>query len=538
MSFRAAQDDMVFTLEHVVDYARLKEAFPEADLDTVTMMIDAAAKIAEGAFLPLRHKMDQNPARIQDGEVVLPEGVGEALQAVYEAGLAGLAAPAEYGGLEMPVALLSASNEALAGANLALQLNPLLTQGQIEALHAHGSEELKAEILPMLISGEWTGTMLLTEAQAGSDLGALKTKAVAANDGSYRLSGQKIFITWGEHPYAKNISHLTLARLEGAPEGAKGISLFFVPKFLPDGTRNDVGAISLEEKMGIHGSPTCVMELDGAKGWLVGEENQGLKAMFTMMNNARLGVAMQGVGMAEASYQAAAEYARERVQGAAAITGTIIDHADVRRMLTQMRAKVLVARALAYDCAIAIDLGKTDKKMKARAGVLTPLAKTYCTEIALENAQDCVQVFGGMGYVEETGVAQFYRDARILPIYEGTNGIQAMDLIGRKMADDGVAIFDLLDELENDIFEHDLRNATKALLAREHQLRAGDAADYLRCFAEVLGLNYLKKGAEHSMLWKGLALDFETRVLPATRARLLAITKAPRALYLLNADAF
>ncbi len=537
MSYQTATTDILFTLQNVVSYDRLSSQFPDADMDTVGMFLEAAGKIAEEICAPLRRVMDMQPARLDGEEVVFPQGVGHALGAINEAGLVGVCASPEYGGLGLPFAVMCATNEILGSANLALELCPLLSQGQIEALEAHGSPEQKSEILPKLISGEWTGTMLLTENTAGSDVGALKTKAQPEGDG-FLITGQKIFISWGEHPFSENISHLTLARLPGAPEGAKGISLFFVPKTLPGGERNAIKAISLEHKLGLHGSPTCVMELDNAKGWLVGEPNQGLAAMFTMMNNARLGVAIQGVSIAEAAYQDAAEFAKERVQGRAKLSGTIIDHADVRRLLLQMNARAKIARALSLDCAIAIDLGKSDAAMAARAGVLTPLAKSYGTDAGAKNAHDSLQVFGGMGYVEETGIAQYYRDVRVAQIYEGTNGIQALDLVGRKMADGGEAILALLDSIEGNILEHDLRMATEALLGRSIEERAGDAVDYQRAFAETLGVHYLAKGAEHDKIWRALSLDFETRVVPLIRARLLAIKNGPRALYMLDAKDF
>ncbi len=542
MSYTTPREDILFTLQNVVGYEKLTDEFPEADIDTVAMMIDAAGKLAEEICLPLRRKMDLEPVRLEGDEVTFPEGVGEALAAINEAGLAAVSAPQDYGGLGLPVAVMCATNEILGSANLALELCPLLTQGQIEALEAHGTDAQKSEILPKLASGEWSGTMLLTESMAGSDVGALKTKAEphegTGEGDSYLLSGQKIFISWGEHPFAQNICHLTLARLPDAPAGPKGISLFYVPKFLKDGTRNPIKCISLEHKLGIHGSPTCVMELNQAEGWLIGEPHQGLAAMFTMMNNARLGVGVQGVSIAEAAYQDAAQYAKERVQGRSSPSGTIIDHADVRRMLIEMNARAKIARALAMDCAIAIDLGKTDPAMKARAGVLTPLAKSYGTDVGAQNAHDCVQVYGGMGYIEETGVAQYYRDVRVTQIYEGTNGIQAMDLVGRKMADDGQAIYALIDSLEDDILKHDLHEATKSMLARSPDERAGDAVEYQQAFAQALGAHYLYRGSQSSPLWQALWVDYEARMIPKIRASLLALREAPRPLYMLDAEAF
>ena len=542
MSYRAPLQDIRFQLENIVGYDRLASQFPEADLDTAMMMLEQAGKIAEEQFLPLRIPMDLAPVKLNGDEVITPAGVGEALDVLAESGLTGIAASEEHGGLGFPLVTQIASNEFLAAANLALQLCPLLTQGQIEALEAHASDAIKAEVLPKLISGEWTGTMLLTEPSAGTDVGALKSKATPNNDESYSLSGQKIFITWGEHRHAENISHLALARLPDAPQGAKGISLFYVPKFLADGSRNNIKAIGLEHKLGIHGSPTCVMEMDGAKGFLVGEENNGLAAMFTMMNNARLNVGTQGVAIAEAAFQDAADFARERVQGRVkgGETGKIIDHADVRRMLLDMKTKARIGRALTLDCAIAIDLGKADPALAARAGVLTPLAKSYGTDIGCENAHECVQVYGGMGFIEETGVAQYSRDVRITPIYEGTNGVQAMDLIGRKMMDDGAAIFALIDDMTHAIDDAKaaLIAATKALLERDMNTRGADAVAYQRAFASVLGSHYLAKGAASSKEYAKLSADFNLRELPAQIARLTSIANAPRDVYAFGAVEF
>ncbi len=542
MSYQAPLQDIRFQLEHIVGYDRLETQFPDADIETAMMMLEQAGKIAQEQFLPLRRPMDLEPMKLVGDQVKSPEGVGAALNVLGESGLIGIAASEDHDGLGFPLVMQIASNEFLASANLALQLCPLLTQGQIEALEAHASEYIKAEILPKLISGEWTGTMLLTEPSAGTDVGALKSKATRNNDQSYSLYGQKIFITWGEHSHAENISHLALARLPDAAEGAKGISLFYVPKFLQDGARNKIKCIGLEHKLGLHGSPTCVMEMDGAKGFLVGEENNGLAAMFTMMNNARLNVGVQGVAIAEAAFQDAADFARERVQGRVkgGATGKIIDHADVRRMLLDMKTKARIGRAIALDCAIALDLGKSDPIMAARAGVLTPLAKSYGTDVGCENAHECVQVYGGMGFVEETGVAQYYRDARVTPIYEGTNGVQAMDLVGRKMQDKGAAIFALIEEMTHasEDAKTALRNATQSLLERDMNARGADAVAYQRGFASVLGSHYLAKGAISSDEYAKISADFNAREVPAQIARLQSIANAPRDVYALNAEQF
>jgi 3-(methylthio)propanoyl-CoA dehydrogenase len=345
--------------------------------------------------------------------------------------------------------------EDLGSANMGFSLVMMLTPGAVEALRHHGSEELQNHWLPKLITGEWTGTMNLTEPQAGSDVGALKTRAEPAGDGSYRISGQKIFITFGEHDLADNVIHLVLARLPDAPKGSRGISLFLVPKVLPDGGRNDVRCVSIEHKLGIHASPTCVMaygDQGGATGWLIGEENKGMAAMFTMMNNARLNVGLQGVSIAERAMQQAVSFAMERVQGVReGRPARIIEHPDVRRMLLRMKALTQAGRALAYYTAGQTDRATLDDQAAAaRADLLTPLVKAYGTDIGVEVTSLAVQVHGGMGYVEETGAAQHYRDARISPIYEGTNGIQAADLVGRKLADGGEQVRQLLDRIRAD----------------------------------------------------------------------------------------
>ena len=347
-----------------------------------------------------------------------------------------------FGGQGLPGTLAAVVMEDLGSANMGFSLCMMLTPGAVEALKHHGTADLQEAWLPKLITGEWTGTMNLTEPQAGSDVGALKTRAEPAGDGSYRITGQKIFITYGEHDLADNIVHLVLARLPDAPQGTRGISLFLVPKILPDGTRNDLRCVSIEHKLGIHASPTCVMaygDEGGATGWLIGEENKGMAAMFTMMNNARLNVGLQGVSIAERAMQQAVAYAMERVQGSReGRPARIIEFPDVRRMLLRMKALTQAARALTYYCAGQTDRAlRGDEAARARADLLTPLVKAYGTDVGVEVTSLAVQVHGGMGYIEETGAAQHYRDARISPIYEGTNGIQAADLVGRKLAMEG-----------------------------------------------------------------------------------------------------
>ncbi|HCK84873.1 MAG TPA: acyl-CoA dehydrogenase, partial [Hyphomonadaceae bacterium] len=416
MSTRAPIEEMRFALEACADFWA---ASPEIDCDTLVAVLAAAAALADETLAPLNRSGDLARVRLGDAMVRTPKGFCEAYRAFSEGGWQGLSADPAYGGQGLPRALALAVFEMVHAANMSFGLAPMLTAGAIEALALHGSEEQRAAYLPKLINGAWTGTMNLTEPQAGSDLGALTTKAAPQAGGSYQITGQKIFITWGEHDLTDNIVHLVLARIEGAPPGSKGISLFVAPKILADGARNAVRCIGLEEKLGIHACPTCTMAFEGATGWLVGEENKGLAAMFTMMNAARLNVGAQGVGVAEAAYQKAYAYARERKQGGALIA----EHADVRRMLATMKSHIQVGRALCYACATAADRG--DKK---REDLLTPLAKSWCTDMGVEAASLGVQVHGGMGFVEEGGAAQFYRDARIAPIYEGTNGIQAMDL--------------------------------------------------------------------------------------------------------------
>ncbi len=444
MSFTCPVADQRFVLDHVV---RIGELTNEADL--VDAVLQGAAALAEGEFAPLNKLGDGHKARWQDGTVTLPPGFREAWRAFVEGGWMGLSAPESAGGQGLPHSLSAALMDSLNGANLAFALCPMLSFGAIEALERHGSEELKRNYLPKIVSGEWPATMNLTEPQAGSDVGALKTRAEPNGDGSWRLKGTKIFITYGEHDLSENIIHLVLARTPDAPEGTRGISLFLVPKVLADGSRNDVKCVSIEHKMGIHASPTCVLSFgdeSGATGWLVGPEMAGMRAMFTMMNNARLNVALQGVGIAEAATQRAVAYALERKQGQRnGLPVIIADHPDVRRMLLRMRALTMGARSLVYYAFGQADRGAGgDEAATMRADVLTPLAKAWATDVGCEVASLGIQVHGGMGFIEETGAAQHMRDARIAPIYEGTNGIQAADLVSRKLGLDGGAAFDLL----------------------------------------------------------------------------------------------
>jgi alkylation response protein AidB-like acyl-CoA dehydrogenase len=413
-------------------------------------VLDGAAAFSEGELAPLNRTGDTVRARHEGDAVRMPPGFADAYRAFVEGGWQTLAAPEEAGGQGLPLALGAAVMEDLNAANLAFALCPMLSIGAIEALARFGSDEQKRDYLPRIVSGEWPATMNLTEPQAGSDVGALKTRAEPAGDGSWRITGTKIYITYGDHDLADNIIHLVLARTPDAPAGTRGISLFLVPKLLPDGSRNGVVCASIEHKLGIHASPTCVLNYEGATGWLVGEERGGMRAMFAMMNNARLNVGLQGVGIAERATQRALAFAAERIQGApaadpAGAAVAIAEHADVRRMLLRMRALTIAARALTYAAFGEIDrAGRGNIAAADRAALLTPLAKAWGTDVGCEVASLGVQVHGGMGYVEETGAAQHLRDARIAPIYEGTNGIQAADLVQRKLSLGNGEAFDSL----------------------------------------------------------------------------------------------
>ena len=560
MTDRAPADDHRFILDHVVDFTRVAGTgrFADATPDTAAAILTEAAKLCDDVVAPLNRAGDLTPARLENGVLRSSTGFADGYHAIATGGWIGLAASPEHGGMGLPMALNTAVNEMLSGACLALQLKPLLTQGQIEALEHHASDDLKALYLPKLISGEWSGTMNLTEPQAGSDVGALRTKAEPNGDGTYAVTGQKIFITWGDSDITANVCHLVLARLPDAAPGTKGISLFMVPKFLPDaagnpGQANSLKVVSLEHKLGIHGSPTCVMQFDGARGWLVGGPHKGMAAMFTMMNNARLGVGAQGVGVAEAALQKAVAYAQDRVQGATAegVPG-IIGHADVRRMLAEARAEVFAARAIALACAVAIDMGNAtgDAAWTARAALLTPIAKAYGTDTGCRVADMGVQVHGGMGFIEETGAAQYLRDARITAIYEGTNGIQAMDLVGRKLMDGGEAAFRLIGEVEataaaaratlpdlaNDLWQaaETLREATEALLALDMNERFAGAVPYLRAFALVLGGAFHLKAALADPARAALARVMIRRLLPEHAALLARSRQGAADLYALS----
>jgi alkylation response protein AidB-like acyl-CoA dehydrogenase len=458
MSYVAPVKDMLFNMQHLAQIDQIAHipGFEDAGLDTAQAVLEEAAKFNEGVLAPLNWEGDKNPSSWKDGVVTATPGFKEAFKKFTEAGWQGLQHPADFGGQGLPKTIGSAVGEMQNSANMSFALCPLLSDGAIEALLTAGSDELKATYLENLVSGKWTGTMNLTEPQAGSDLAAVRTRAEPQPDGTYKVFGTKIFITWGEHDMAENIVHLVLARVQGAPEGVKGISLFVVPKFMVNtdgslGARNDVHCVSIEHKMGIKASPTAVLQFGdhgGAVGYLVGQENRGLEYMFIMMNAARYGVGVQGIAIAERAYQTAVRFAKDRVQsrpvdGSIAASAPIIHHPDVRRMLMTMRAYVEGCRAMASVAASAYDVAhhhpdaEVRKPNQAFYEFLVPLIKGYSTEMSLEVTSLAVQVHGGMGFIEETGVAQYYRDAKILTIYEGTTAIQANDLVGRKTARDG-----------------------------------------------------------------------------------------------------
>ena len=494
MPYNAPISQIAHTLSRI---ARLDElaatgAFPNFDADLVAPILDEANKLARDVLAPLNPIGHKTGAKLTDAGVVAAPGLSDAYRQFVEGGWMSLAFPEAFGGQGLPKPLALAVFEMIHGANMAFGLCPLLSFGAIEALLAHGSPELQQTYLPKLISGEWTGAMNLTEPQAGSDVGALTTKAVPNGDGSYAITGQKIYITWGDHDMTPNIIQLVLARLPDAPAGSKGISLFVAPKFFVNadgslGERNTFKCIGLEHKMGIHASPTCVMEYTNAKGWLVGEPNKGLAAMFTMMNSARLNVGLEGVAVGEAALQAGVAYAQERKQGS--VPGekgsvAIIRHPDVQRMLATMAANVQAARAICYACGAAADLAEhhpdeaTRKAAKAREDLLTPLAKAWSTDRAIDVTNSGVQIHGGMGFMGETAAAQFYLDARITPIYEGTNGIQSIDLVGRKLSmDGGAAMRAMLDDVRATARDARDTNQPKLVAIADHLETAAGALE-------------------------------------------------------------
>ena len=532
MTYRPPTRDILFALD-LAGLAALRTHYRECDPATVSAVLDAAGVFAADVLAPLNRTGDTIGARFENGRVVAAPGFGAAYRRFVEGGWGALSADPKYGGQGLPKVIELAVFEMMHSANMAFGLCPLLTRGAIEALAAHGTDEQKRRYLPKLVSGEWSGTMNLTESQSGSDLSTLRTRAEPDGKG-FRLTGQKVFITWGDHDMAENVVHLVLARLPDAPEGSRGISLFLAPKHIvaPDGSigpANRLGPISIEHKLGIHGSPTCTMSYDGAEAELIGEVNNGLAQMFTMMNAARLQVGVEGVAIAERAYQQALSYALERRQGRSALTGEpsapIFDHPDVRRTLMLMKAKIEAARTICFATAVAADLTHAaesetaQRSARLREELLTPIAKAWSTDIGVEVASLGLQVHGGAGYIEETGAAQFYRDARIAPIYEGTNGIQAIDLMGRKLAiENGAAVKELLDEIwtivaalktHDDAWLHTVgvrleaaagaaQSATSWMIERRGHAQPDaltGAHAYLRLMGDLIGGVFLAKGA-------------------------------------------
>jgi alkylation response protein AidB-like acyl-CoA dehydrogenase len=587
MSYRAPVRDLMFALTEIVDAGQLAggAAYPDFDPETMSAVLEAAGALANDVLAPLNRPGDLAGARYENGRVTAAPGFAEAYRQFAEGGWMGLGADPAYGGQGLPKALELAVAETVQAANMAFGLCPMLTQGAIEAIHAHGTDRQKALYLPRMIAGTWTGAMNLTEPHAGSDLGALTTRAEPDGAGGWRLFGQKIFITWGDHDCAENIVHLVLARLPGAPEGSRGISLFLAPKVRvsEDGVSadpNDLRPASIEHKLGIHASPTCVMLYEGAYAELVGQPNNGLAHMFTMMNAARLAVGVQGVAIAERAYQQALAFALERRQGRSVWTGEavapIFEHPDVRRTLAGMKAKIEAGRAICLLTAVSADLKCAAPTSEAREAAalreefLTPVAKAWSTDIGVEVASDGVQVHGGMGFIEETGAAQHYRDARIAPIYEGTNGIQAMDLAGRKLGLGGgegarALITDMRagaaeltrhdDDRLNPIGQRldaavDAAAAATAWIAerRGHPDGLAGATAYLKLMGDTVGGWLLGKGAQAAAEGRagdpgyaaariGLAAHYAETVLAQVPGQTPAITGGADALRALDAAA-
>ena len=536
--YKAPVKDIIFGYEVIDSYNVLNKIseFSDFSEDIVIPTMEECAKFSEEVLAPINAIGDQQGASIENGNVTMPEEFVDAYKKFIEAGWASISLPEEIGGGGMPITLSGGTLEILSTANLAFGLAPGLSAGAISAINFHGNQEQKDKFLPKLVSGEWTGTMNLSEPQSGSDLGTITTKAEKQDDGTYKVTGTKVWITFGEHNMTENIIHLVLAKVPGSPEGTKGISMFIVPKVMVNddgslGDNNNVSCISIEEKLGIHASPTCVMEYDGSVGYLVGEENRGLNYMFTMMNEARVWVGGQGLACASGALQGASQYARDRVQGRPvgmskedAKKSTIIDHADVRRMLITIKSYVDAMRYLMYDNQLMLDLeyfaeGELKEFGEERCGILTPITKAWISDLGVELSSIAIQVYGGMGYVEETGVAQYLRDSRIAPIYEGTNGIQALDLMFRKLPlDNGQAMQRLLADVNKVIDEmneggevlSDMAQKLKVEVDRLSEVTlwlgskmlegelvdaSAGATPYLKMFGQVLGGYYMGKAA-------------------------------------------
>jgi len=584
---------MKFTLKEVADINSLEDfpTFADIGLDSLDDLLEEAAKFFSQVISPTNRTGDLQGSRLNpDGSVTTPDGFLEAYSQYVEAGWGAISFDPEYGGGGFPWLVGIAVTEMMTAANMALSLNPMLTQGSIHALSTHGDADQKLKWLPKLITGEWAGTMNLTEPQAGSDVGALTSKAERQEDGSYLITGQKIYITWGEHDLTDNIIHLVLARTPDAPIGTKGISLFIVPKYLVNddgsiGEANDVKCISLEHKLGIHASPTCVLQFgdnEGALGYLVGDENSGMRYMFTMMNQARLAVGLEGLAVADRAYQQALEYALERRQGRRSDTpkgesALIIEHPDVRRMLMTMKAYIEAMRCLIYLNAKAIDIAHNHPEESERehgeelTDLLTPLSKGWCTDLGNELASLGIQIHGGMGFVEETGAAQHYRDIRIAGIYEGTNGIQAIDLVGRKLSmRNGEVVNELLGEIDDtisDLLDNNLNEIGNSLKQANESLKAASiwllqngggssdeglagATPYLRMFGTTVGGWLMAKSAlkaqrllsESSESKDFLEAKIETstfyaqQLLPQVSGLLPAVTSGAHSLFAINSE--
>ena len=537
VNYKAPVKDILFAFDVLNSYEKLNNIvrFKDFNLDIAVPAIEECSKFAEEVLAPINADGDKHGAKFNKGVVNMPPGFIEAYEKFKSAGWASISLPLEIGGGGMPYLLSAGTLEILCTANMAFVLGPGLSIGAISGINQHASQEQKDLYLPNLVSGEWTGTMNLSEPQSGSDLNHLTTKAEPQEDGTYKITGTKIWIGSGEHDLSENIVHLVLARVPDSPEGTKGISMFIVPKYIVNddsslGERNNVNCISIEEKLGIHGSPTCVMEYNGAIGYLVGEKNRGLSYMFTTINEARIRVGGHGLACTTGALQGAAQYARDRVQGRPvgmskedAKNSTIIDHADVRRMLMTIKAYSDAMRYMMYDNQMMLDFlyfGNDDQREygEARGGLLTPISKSWISDLSVELTSMAIQIYGGMGYVEETGVAQYYRDARIAPIYAGTNGIQALDLALRKIhVDDGKAVNNLFDEmllvsseLKNserlsklsESYEFHIKNLMEStekvrkLLINDNQKSiSGFASPYTKMFGQVLGGYYMAKAA-------------------------------------------